>query len=1031
MKTNLLSDRTLFKRVVRTVLLLFLIWSVPVAVLAGQITVTGTVTDADGLPIVGAAVTVVGATGGTTTDSKGNYVISVPSAKSELRYSFLGFQEQTIVVGSRAVIDVVLTEDATDIEGVVVVGYGTQKRTTVTGAISEIKTDEIMKSPTGTLSTSVAGRIPGLLVKQDKGQPGDDKSTIKIRGISTFGDNSTDPLVLVDGIERDFNSIDPEEVESFTVLKDAASTAVYGVRGANGVILVTTKRGVMGPARVSYSGNVALQMPTRLPKVAGSYDYARFYNQALKNDSPGIEVGDYYKPEELAKYRDHTDPIFYPDTDWMSEVFNKVALQHKHNLNVTGGTRFARYYVSLGYFDQGGLQKNVSQSWGYNNQDRYQRINLRSNVDMSITATTTLAVTLGVSNGHKVRTPGGSLFSQTFVAPPNSSPGRLDGKFVTLDGRPDRNPLYALTQGIQDYYENHLDVNVELSQRLDFITEGLSVKGKVAYDDNYTQSSQRNKTEQRFVIRREIVDGEETILFNPIGEVGELGAPGNYFDDRSKRVYTEVSLNYNRTFGQNHNVAALLLMNSQKTKYKYTSETDFPGIATGYIEYVGRISYNYAEKYLVEFNMGINGSEFFAPGKRYGYFPAVSAGWVVTNEKFMQNLISPAILSYLKFRVSYGEVGNDRSGLRRFYYYPQTYVDGSGFNYGESPQWRPGYKQGAQTNPDVSWEKAVKQNYAVEARFFKDKLFVNFDYFLENRRDILATPDDQPFLAGFSPAIYNLGKTKNKGFELEIGWNQTIRNFSWYIQGNYSFARNKIIYMAEAKDPDNPNLWKTGRRVGEKFGYVFDGFFDSYEEINNSPTQFGVTLYPGDVKYKDVNGDGVVDTNDQVPLQHPAFPEINYGISAGFSYKGFDLSVLFQGAANTTLNIGGNFQKPFDQNGGPIMEHSFDAWSPTNKEGAKYPRLSVSHSQAQNYYSSDIWIKDASYLRFKNAEMGYTFNLKHKIRFMSSVRVYVSAQNIFVWDKLDGIVDPENKTDNNGINYPQQRVMNLGVNIKF
>ena len=992
-------------------------------------TVKGTVTDGSGAPLIGVAVAVSGASVGTITDLDGHWVMSVPEG-AVLMFTYLGFKDKEMNVPSAGVLNVVMEEDRNLLDEVVVVGYGTQKRVSVTGAISEIKTTEIMKSPTGTISTSVAGRIPGLLVKQDKGQPGDDKSTIRIRGISTFGDNSAEPLVLVDGIERDFNSIDPEEVESFTILKDAASTAVYGVRSANGVILITTKRGTMGPAKVSYTGNVAVQSPTRLPKVASSYDYARLYNQALKNDSPGIPVEDYYKPHELAKYQNHSDPIFYPDTDWMAEVFDDYAWQHKHNINITGGTRFARYYVSLGYFDQLGLQKNVSSDWGYNNKDRYQRINLRSNVDMSITSTTNLSVTLGVNNGHKVRTPGGGLFSQTFVAPPNCSPGMYQGKFVTIDGRVDKNPLYALTQGIQDFYENHLDLSVELSQRLDFLTEGLSFKAKVAYDDNYTQSGQRNKTEQRFIIRREETETGERIIFNPIGEVGELGAPGNYFDNRSQRVYGEASLNYTRIFNEVHNVSGLLLMNLQKTRYKFTSTTDFPGIPTGYIEFVARAGYNYADRYLVELNVGVNGSEYFAPGRRFGFFPAVSAGWVISNEKFFKDHVPFEILSWLKFRASCGEVGNDRSGLRRFYYYPQTYVDGSGFNYGESPVWRPGYRQGAQSNPDVSWEKSVKQNYAVEARFFADRLSVNFDYFIENRRDILATPANQPFLAGFTPAIYNIGKTLNRGYEIEVAWNQTIRNVTWFVRGNYSFARNKIIYMAEAKDPKNPQLWRTGRRVGEIFGYVFDGFFDSYEEIARSPDQFGVELHPGDVKYKDINGDSVVDTNDQQPLQHPAFPEINYGFSLGLAWKGLDFSVLFQGAANTTLKIGGNFQKPFDQNGGPIMEHSFAAWSPDNKTSARYPRLSVSHSQAQNYYTSDIWLKDASYLRFKNAELGYTINFR-KLKFISSCRLFVNAQNIYVWDKLEGIVDPENKTDNNGINYPQQRVFNLGVNLKF
>jgi TonB-linked SusC/RagA family outer membrane protein len=986
--------------------------------------ISGRITDTDGQPVIGAAVVEEGTSNGSVTDLDGKYSIRISGQQASLNISCIGYETRIVPVGGSIVLDIILGPDENFLEEAVVVGYGTQKRISVTGAISEIKADELVKSPTGTISTSIAGRIPGLLIKQSSGQPGSDQSTIRIRGISTFGNNSTEPLVIVDGIERSFDSIDPEEVESFTVLKDAASTAVYGVRSANGVILVTTKRGSSGPAEVSYSGNVGLQTPTRLPKVAGSYDYARFYNQALKNDSPGIAVDDYYKAEELQKYKDHSDPVFYPDMDWMNTVFNKFATQTKHNVNITGGTGQARYYISLGYFNQGGLQKDVSsETWGYNNQDRYRRINLRSNVDMRITPSTDFALTMGVNNGHRVRTPGGGLFSQTFVAPPNCSPGMIDGKYVTIDGRPDKNPLYALTQGIQDFYENHVDLNLEISQRLDFLLNGLSVKGKLSYDDNFTQSAQRTKTEQKFVISRA---GDGSIIFNPVGEVGELGAPGNYFDNRSRRIYAEGSLRYDTMAGDGHSISGLLLANAQKTRYKFTGANDYPGIATGYIEFVGRVSYNYKDRYLAELNAGINGSEYFASGHRFGFFPAMSIGWVASNEGFFNR----RFVSYLKFRASVGEVGNDHTSVGRFYYYPQTYIDGSGFSFGETPVWRAGYKQGAQSNPKVSWEKSLKQNYAVESKFFADRLSLNVDIFFEYRWDILATPETQPFVAGFSPAIYNLGKTSNRGIEVETRYDWKAGKLRGYIGGNYSFARNKILYMAEAQDPDNPQLWRTGRRVGEKFGYVFMGFFDSYEEIANAPDQFGVELHPGDVRYKDINGDNVINTNDQQPLQHPSFPEINYGISAGLSFGGFDLSVLFQGAGNMTINMGGNFQKPFDQNGGPIMEHSFAAWSETNKEGARYPRLSVTHSQAQNYYSSDLWIKDASYLRFKNAEIGYSFKFRPGAP-VSGLRVYANAQNIFVLDKLEGIVDPENKMDNNGINYPQQRVFNVGLSFKF
>lgn len=993
-----------------------------------KIVAEGIVLDELSESLIGAAVTLKGNSSiGTITDINGSFRLEIPLGET-LIVSYLGYTPREVVVKNTRRMSISLTPDNVQLKEVVVVGYGSQKRNSVTGAISSVRTDEIMKSPTGNLSTSVVGRVPGLLAKQDNGRPGDDDATLRIRGISTYaGDQS--PLILVDGVERSFNQIDPEEVESFTVLKDAASTAVYGIRGANGVILVTTKRGKAGKTQVSYTGNVALQTSTRLPKTVDSYTYANAYNQAIKNDNPAAE--DYYRPDELQKYRDGSDPIFYPNSDWLDLALNKVAIQHKHNVNISGGTDIARYYISLGYFNQEGLQKNISDAYGYKNKDAYRRINLRSNIDLTVTPTTQLSLTLGLSNGHKTRVPDDRLFWTSFTTPPNASPGMVNGKLVYLGGKvTDRNPLQEMTKGISDIYSNHVDVNIELRQNLNFITQGLTFKGKISYDDDYTQKNERTKNEQVFYAMRKMIDGVEKIVYQPKGEVGQLGGSGNVFSGRRKKIYGEVSLNYKRAFNKDHHVSALLLMNLQKRKYDTGGGYD--DVATGYIEYVGRVAYDFKEKYLAEFNIGINGSENFAPDKRYGYFPAVSVGWVATNEEFIKKLIPSSILSYLKIRASYGQGGNDKYGGRRFFYYPQVYnLNGSAFQFGESPQSFPGATQGVQSNANATWETSTKQNYAIETRFLKDRLFINFDYFIEKREDILSTLQTMPAFTGLGSASYNIGKTENKGFEIEAGWSQQINKFSYYVKGNYSFARNKILYQDEALDKDNPNLWKTGRRIGEQFGYSFQGFFQSEEEIANWPSQFGVKLSPGDVKYLDVNGDGVVDTNDLVPIRNPGFPEINYGISAGFSYKGFDVSCLFQGAANTSLVLGGSFQKPFTQLG-TILQHSLDSWSPENRN-AKYPRLSANHSMAQNYYNSSLWVKDASYLRLKNMEVGYTFpsSLLSCLKAISSLRVYVSTQNLCVWDKMDGITDPENKATTEGINYPQQKVFNFGVNVKF
>lgn len=1016
------------KKIYFTVFLFTLMLFPLSAIAQSGIIITGTITDENQEPLIGVNLVVEKSKSGSITDVNGKFSVLVPSESSVISVSYIGYQAYTYIVGNKRDFKIVLKEDAKKISEVVVVGYGTQKKETMTGAITTIKSDDILKAPVGNATQALAGRTPGIQVKQNSGQPGSDNSNIRIRGIGSLSEANSAPLTLVDGIERSFNQLDPEEIETVTVLKDASSTAVYGIRGANGVIIVTTKRGKEGKAQITYTGNVALQTPTRLPKPLNSYDFASLFNEARFNDTPpgSATPVDIYEPYELQRFKDGSDPLMYPNMNWLDYAMEDVALQQKHNVNIGGGTKFSRYYVTLGYFSQDGLQKEFNKDFGYSNKDSYRRFNFRSNIDMDLSESTLLKLTIGGRSGTKYRT-GAGFFRDVLRAASVATPGYVNGTIVSIDERPTSgNPLTQLSSGITTYSENHLDVNVELEQKLDFITKGLKTRVKASFDNDYSQNVSRSKSVPTYTLSRPDSLLTTPIVFRKNSDYAELGNPTLDYNGHNQQIYTEASLNYNRIFGK-HAVTALALYTQSK---KWFHSLDYPEIALGLQEFVGRATYNYDTKYLLEFNMGYNGSENFPEKSRFGFFPAVSAGWVVTNEKFIENLIGTDILSYMKLRASYGEVGNDRLGSNRFMYLSGIYsITKNSVQFGEDRVFYEGYNEDSFGNPNITWEKDRKQNYAIEAKFFKDKFSFNFDYFRNSRTNILWPLSTIPAHTAIPAGSYNIGATLNKGFEIETGWSDKIGKLRYWINGNYSFARNKIVEMDEAKDSNNPHLWKTGRRVGERFGYVFEGFFNSQTEIDQWPQQFGATLAPGDVKYADVNGDGKVNTDDRVPLLNPAFPEVNYGFSGGLSYKDFDFSFLFQGATNMSIEIGDNFKTPFAEKGS-AFENALGRWTPATMESATFPRLTTNYSIHNNYEPSALWIKDASYLRLKNMEIGYLFKLpQFKAVGISSARLSLSAQNIFTWDNIK-IVDPEGTADN-GLNYPQLRIFNMGLCVKF
>ena len=1002
-------------------------------------TVKGTVKDSFG-PIIGASVVIKGTTTGAVTDMDGNFSLNVPQGKT-LVVSYIGFAEQEILYKGQAHLDITLEEDVQTLEEVQVIAYGTTKKVTVTGSMSSINTDDLLKTPASSMANALTGKVTGLSSIQSTGQPGADDPSIYVRGVGSLNPGQSTPLMLVDGVERSFFQLDPNEVEDITILKDASATAVFGVRGANGVIIVTTKRGKEGPARINFSTSVAVQQPTRMPKFANSYDYASQYNQAQLLD--GVEPGSLaFSDEALEAFRTHSNPIAYPDMDWVDMIVKNSALQTQHNLTISGGTKNIRYFTSLGVFTQDGLFKSFEDD--YNSNFRYNRYNYRVNLDIDVTKTTSMKINLGgrVNNKRSPNYEGGSnitfLFRDIYWATPFSGAGIIDGKWIVPDSKKiatlpaeTRDALYPYYgKGYNTNDGNMLSFDFLLEQKLDFLTKGLKAHFKGAYNSGVNHMKFRGGQLPSY---EAILQDDGSIRLKKNGDKVGLGYDESF--GKSRDWYAETALNYKRSFGK-HNVTGLVMYNQSM---RYYPGGGFNGIPRGYIGLVGRATYNFNTRYMVDANIGYNGSENFAKGKRFGVFPAASIGWIVSEEKFMQSL--KPILSYLKVRASYGIVGSDRSADgARFLYLPDVYHSNSGgYNFGtDVSKFIPGAVEGKKGNPDVTWETAAKQNYGADFYLLDSKLKFNFDYFIEKRKDILTSRQVDPGYLAVNLPVANIGKVNNKGYELNIQWRDRIGEVGYNIGMNLSYAKNKIIFMDEIDYPYD-YMKKTGKPVGQMFGLKNDGYF-SEEDVANYATEKGKTIpdhgagfmpKPGDVKYKDLNGDGKIDTYDKAAIGRPIYPLMSGGLNLGVNYKGFDLSMTFSGATKTSRMFTDIFREPFGAtNARSLMNYMIDdAWTPEKGNASKAPTISFASKQ-NNYADSDLWVRDASYIRLKNIELGYIFPAKMlKPARVKNLRLYVSGYNLLTFDKLK-IVDPESSPTNASM-YPVVRVINFGLKVGF
>lgn len=1019
------------------------------------IQVTGIIVDGIGEPIIGATVQVKNASQGVITDIDGRYTLTVPNANSILVVSYIGCQTQEIKVNGRKSINVTLQEDVQSLDEVTVVAYGVQKKATLTGAISSVGTSALLKSPSGSVANSLAGQLPGVSSMQASGQPGADDAKIFVRGVGSLTEGGAAPLILVDGVERSFFQMDPNEIESINVLKDASATAVFGVRGANGVILVTTRRGEEGKTKVSVSSSVGVQMPTRILEVADSYTSASLYTEAQRNDGiPADQLT--FSPYDLERYRLGDDPIMYPNVNWYDYLTKNAAIQTQHNVNISGGTKDVRYFISLGFLYQDGLFKKL-EGLDYNNNYGYSRYNYRANLDVNLTSTTTLKFNMGGIVGNK-REPTQEIWKQFSWSQPFASPGVIDGKKVMVQtGR--FSGLKMDNQVLDRYYgsgykrqvSNNMTFDLNLVQKLDFITKGLSVDIKGSYNTDYSYVKQLNGHVETYTplyksdadksgLSRDDPAFDKMVVYRIDGQ-NMMNTYGDGNRKRGRDWYMEGSVRYNRGFGD-HNVGALFLYNQSKKYYPST----FTEVPAAYVGFVGRVTYDYKSKYLAEFNIGHNGSENFSPDKRFGTFPAGSVGYILTEEDYLPK---NKFLTYLKVRASVGLVGNDNMSSNRFLYLPdaysvndsgwleQSYADKNGYIFGlTNTAYQLAARENRLGNPVVTWETALKQNYGIDAYFFDDHLKLTVDYFRENRKDILIQRSTVPSivsLSGLLPAV-NLGKVNNHGYEIDLKWNDRIKDFSYFINANVSYSKNKIIYQDEVT-PNEPYMWRTGHEVGARFGYVSLGFYNKSDfnadgTLKKELPQPKAKVYPGDIKYADLNADDILDADDQTKIGNPKRPAYTFGLNFGGEYKGFSVSMNWTGVAGCDMFMTNAYMRPFHE-GQVLYQYMADGhWTEETAGTAEYPRLSISNTK--NLDTSRVWLKDASYIKLKNLTVGYNITSPKILKAIgaSKLAVQLTGYNLLTFDKLK-FFDPEGELTRDDNTYPIMKIFSVGVNVTF
>ncbi|MDR2038043.1 MAG: TonB-dependent receptor [Bacteroidales bacterium] len=1011
------------------------------------IRITGTVSDNYGELLPGVNVLVRGTNQGTATDVNGEYTITVPSDTSVLLFHFLGYQTQQTEIGNRRVIAIIMQEEAATLDEVVVVAFGTQKKESVVGSVTTINPSEL-KVPNSNLTTAFAGQMAGIIAYQRSGEPGADNADFFVRGITTFGTN-TNPLILIDGIEltsTDLARLQPDDIASFSVMKDATATALYGARGANGVIIVTTKQGKEGPAKISVRLENSWSMPTRNVELADPVTYMRLENEAAKTRDPSKTQ--IYSDEKIADTESGRDPVRFPSNDWLDMLFKKYTMNQRANMSVSGGGTVARYYVSGSFNHDNGMLK-VDKRNNFNNNINNKSFTLRSNVSMNITKITELTVRLsGIFDDYSGPITGGEdmykkimksnpvMFPAFYPVTPQTAHvnhimfGNYDNLYT--------NPYAESVRGYKDKNRSQILAQVEVKQDLNFLTDGLSFRGMLNisrlsqfsvnrfYNPYYYQISTYNYQTGEYTLRNTNEDSATDYLGygEPTGD-----------KVTNSTFYFEGMVNYNRTFAEKHDVSALLVYIARQSLNANTSSLQL-SLPSRNIGLSGRVTYSYDKRYSGEFNFGYNGSERFSHSHRFGFFPSMGVAWNISNEKFWEPIKS--VVSNLKLRYSYGLVGNDQIGSTtdRFYYLSEMNMnDGNRWmQFGRDLNFRQnGISVIRYANEDITWETSAKQNYAIEIGLW-NKLTLIAEYFKEHRYNILMTRSSIPLTMGLADrdrVRANVGEANGTGFDLSLEYQQNWTTDFWTsARGNFTYATSEFLVYEE---PAYSEPWRSheGKSLKQEWGYIAERLFVDDAEANNAPAQEISTQWygGGDIKYTDVNGDGRITEIDRVPIGNPTVPEIVYGFGLSMGYKGFDASIFFQGAANESFWIEADNIQPFIGQNNLLKAIADDHWSEENRSLYSFwPRLGR-EDNSNNTPRSTWWMRDGSFLRLKQAEIGYSIpgNWKNKLK-ISNLRLYVSGTNLLLWSKFK-LWDVE--MAGNGLGYPIQRVYNLGINVSF
>lgn len=980
--------------------------------------VTGTIRAANGELLIGATVwSKTRPTVGTASDINGKYLLDV-YPDEVLEFSYVGYKSQDVPVSGRGIIDVELQPNDAILDAVEVVGYGVQKRISVIGSQQTIKAGDL-KTPVANLTQGLIGRVSGLVSVQRTSEPGFDDAEIYIRGISTLTASMSTPLTLVDGVPRSFANVDPEDIESFTILKDASATAVYGVRGANGVIIINTKSGMKGSPKFSVRYTEGFTKPTKITDFVDGAVYMEMSNEASTTRG-GNRL---YSREVIEKTRSGEDPYLYPNVDWMKEILRDFSRNRSANINIQGGSDKAVYYIGLAYYDEDGMYKDTKLA-DYNSNTFFRRYNATTSLTLNPFRST--EIKLGIqgylANANYPAAAQSTIFSSAYFTPPTYiAPMYPDGKLGAFSGG-DLNPVAQLgATGYANQWRSQIYSNLRVTQQL---YKGLSITGMFSFDTyNYTSNRFTKSPNTYHATGR---DANGNLLFEQTRQGTENLAYGlSAKGDRT--IYLEAALNYKNTFGR-HDVSGMLLFNqSDEINTKATNVEEalpyrFRGLS-------GRFTYSFDNRYFGEFNFGYNGSENFAPDKRYGFFPSFGLGWVISNEPFFEGATD--IIQYLKLRGTWGQVGNSQISGRRFAYLATVTDNGStSYNFGKNMDQNYGTTAINEYAVDVSWEVADKTNIGLDMRLLNNKLSLQVDLFKESREGIYLRRKSIPSYFGMINNPYgNIGKVENKGIEVALNYANTWGDWSLSVMGNYSFNRNKVL----EDDSTAAYPWQStiGNKVGQRFGLVALGLFESKEEIAASPVQTGDTR-PGDIKYKDINGDGLINEYDEVPIGWGNVPEIIYGVGFSVGWKNLSLTAMFQGAAHVDAMLSGEGVLPFAQGSGRgnLLSNITDRWTEQNpRQDAFYPRLSIGTIN-MNYEKSTWWLKNTSYLRLKNVELSYTLPdrwMKH-IR-LENARIFIQGVNLLTFSPFD-IWDVE-LGDGRGAAYPNISSASLGLSFNF